>query len=177
MVLSRDGFASRSPQCRALSAFIPRRGVRLSHLSSLHPSPFIFPVPAPLPAGSAPPPRPAPHLRLIIHTSQPPATTTQHTTGGTDSVAYHFIDLLSPLSQVSTRIFHHFMQASPSCPFTRLPCPSPAYTLPRPAVRFIPSSPINRTEANASGSLAAVVGQVGWNRRSNDGEARRLRIL
>lgn len=47
-------------------------------------------------------------------------------------MAYHFIDLLSPLSQVSTRIFHHFMQASPSCPFARVPH-SPI------APRFIPS--------------------------------------
>lgn len=50
-------------------------------------------------------------LRLIIHTSESHPLL-QRYTGGTDSMAHHFIDLLSPLSQVSTRIFCRFMQAS-----------------------------------------------------------------
>lgn len=52
-------------------------------------------------------------LRLIIHTSESHPLLQRHTSG-TDSMAHHFIDLLSPLSQVSTRIFHRFMQASPA---------------------------------------------------------------
>lgn len=62
-------------------------------------------------------------------------------------MAHHFIDLLSPLSQVSTRIFHCFMQASPTPARLRVPAPG-----------FIPS-PINRTSLRAiREDLAAVSG-------------------
>lgn len=76
-------------------------------------------------AGSTP-------LRLIIHTSESHPLLQRHTSG-TDSMAHHFIDLLSPLSQVSTRIFHRFMQASPTPARLRALAPG-----------FI-SSPINRS--------------------------------
>lgn len=55
------------------SRFISVHPSRLPRLSSLHPSLFISSLASLPPRLSL-----APHLRLIIHTSQPPATTTAH---------------------------------------------------------------------------------------------------
>ena len=156
---SRSVFRRRAPTlylCSSLTSNVLLAcGLFLSRLSSLHSSLFISTLSL-VSSMSLPPLALFLSFSLFLSGSTPPLNNThqparpllQQHTSGTDSMAYHFIDLLSPLSQVSTRIFHHFMQASPSCPFIRATTPYPP-SAPDSSLR--PS--INRTNRNAESRL------------------------